>query len=69
VSGSDTLRRGVKVNRLAQVTTADHGRVLMFAEYGPADGLPVLTFRGTPQCRLRVERTESASSQMWASGS
>src|SRR4051812_43503693 len=29
----------------------------MFAEYGPADGVPVLTFHGTPQCRLRVERT------------
>lgn len=29
----------------------------MFAEYGPDDGLPVLSFHGTPQCRLRIERT------------
>ena len=45
------------MDRLAQTTKADDGRVLMFAEYGPADGLPVLSFHGTPQCRLRVERT------------
>jgi pimeloyl-ACP methyl ester carboxylesterase len=45
------------MDRLAQTTTTDDGRVLMFAEYGPADGLPVLTFHGTPQCRLRVQRT------------
>jgi pimeloyl-ACP methyl ester carboxylesterase len=43
--------------RLAQTTKTSDGRVLMFAEYGPADGLPVLTFHGTPQCRLRVART------------
>jgi pimeloyl-ACP methyl ester carboxylesterase len=47
----------VNVDRLAQITATVDGRVLMFAEYGPADGLPVLTFHGTPQCRLRVERT------------
>jgi pimeloyl-ACP methyl ester carboxylesterase len=29
----------------------------MFAEYGPVDGVPVLAFHGTPQCRLRVEPT------------
>jgi pimeloyl-ACP methyl ester carboxylesterase len=45
------------MDRLEQTTMTDDGRVLMFAEYGPADGLPVLTFHGTPQCRLRVERT------------
>lgn len=45
------------MDRLAQTTTTDDGRALMFAEYGPADGMPVLTFHGTPQCRLRVERT------------
>ena len=45
------------MDRLAQTTTAGDGRALMFAEYGPADGLPVLSFHGTPQCRLRVERT------------
>ena len=45
------------MDRLAQTTTTGDGRVLMFAEYGPADGLPVLTFHGTPQCRLRVALT------------
>ena len=45
------------MDRLAQTTTTADGRVLMFAEYGPADGLAVLTFHGTPQCRLRVALT------------
>ena len=45
------------MDRLAQTTMTGDGRVLMFAEYGPADGLPVLTFHGTPQCRLRIART------------
>lgn len=45
------------MDRLAQTTTTGDDRVLMFAEYGPADGLPVLTFHGTPQCRLRVALT------------
>lgn len=45
------------MDRLAQKTTTDDGRVLMFAEYGPVDGVPVLAFHGTPQCRLRVEPT------------
>ena len=47
------------MDRLAQRTTTDDGRVLMFAEYGPVDGVPVLAFHGTPQCRLRVEPTIS----------
>lgn len=45
------------MDRLAQTTTTGDGRVLMFAEYGPADGLPLLSFHGTPQCRLRVALT------------
>lgn len=45
------------MDRLAQTTTTGDGRVLMFAEYGPVDGLPVLTFHGTPQCRLRIALT------------
>lgn len=45
------------MDRLAQTTTTGDGRTLMFAEYGPADGLPVLTFHGTPQCRLRIALT------------
>ena len=45
------------MDKLAQTTTARDGRVLMFAEYGPGDGLPVLSFHGTPQCRLRVALT------------
>ena len=45
------------MDRLAQTTKTDDGRMLMFAEYGPADGVPVLTFHGTPQCRLRVALT------------
>ena len=45
------------MDRLAQTTTTSDGRVLMFAEYGPVDGLPVLSFHGTPQCRLRVALT------------
>jgi pimeloyl-ACP methyl ester carboxylesterase len=45
------------MGRLTQTTMTGDGRVLMFAEYGPADGLPVLSFHGTPQCRLRVARS------------
>lgn len=45
------------MDRLAQTTTIVDGRVLMFAEYGRVDGVPVLSFHGTPQCRLRVART------------
>lgn len=45
------------MDRLAQTTTTGDGRVLMFAEYGRADGLPVLSFHGTPQCRLRAALT------------
>jgi pimeloyl-ACP methyl ester carboxylesterase len=45
------------MDRLAQITTTGDGRVLMFAEYGPVDGLPVLSFHGTPQCRLRLALT------------
>jgi pimeloyl-ACP methyl ester carboxylesterase len=45
------------MDRLMQTTTADDGRVIMFAEYGPPDGLPVLSFHGTPQCRLSVALT------------
>lgn len=45
------------MDRLAQTTTSAEGRVLMFAEYGPVDGLPILSFHGTPQCRLRVALT------------
>lgn len=45
------------MDRLAQTTTTDDGRLLMFAEYGPVDGVPLLTFHGTPQCRLRVALT------------
>jgi pimeloyl-ACP methyl ester carboxylesterase len=29
----------------------------MFAEYGRPDGTPILSFHGTPQCRLRVALT------------
>lgn len=36
----------------------------MFAEYGPADGFPVLTFHGTPQCRLRVARTVAVVTEL-----
>ena len=32
------------------------GRVLMFAEYGPADGLPVLTFHALPLLRDKLQR-------------
>lgn len=52
------------MDRLAQVTTTGDGRLLMFAEYGPADGLPVLTFHGTPQCRLRIARTVGVVSDL-----
>lgn len=45
------------MDRLAQTTATGDGRVLMFAEYGPPDGLPVLSFHGTPQCRLCVALT------------
>lgn len=45
------------MDRLAQTTTTGDGRTLMFAEYGAVDGLPVLSFHGTPQCRLRHSRT------------
>ena len=52
------------MDRLAQTTTTADGRVLMFAEYGPADGLPVLTFHGTPQCRLRIARTVGVATDL-----
>jgi pimeloyl-ACP methyl ester carboxylesterase len=45
------------MDRLAQTTTTGDGRVLMFAEYGAADGRPVLSFHGTPQCRLPAALT------------
>ena len=45
------------MDRLAQSRTSADGRVLTFAEYGPVDGLPILSFHGTPQCRLRVALT------------
>jgi pimeloyl-ACP methyl ester carboxylesterase len=54
----------VDIDRLAQIARTGDGRVLMFAEYGRADGLPVLTFHGTPQCRLRVERTVGVISDL-----
>lgn len=41
------------MERLAQTTATEDGRALMFAEYGSAAGVPVLSFHGTPQCRLR----------------
>jgi pimeloyl-ACP methyl ester carboxylesterase len=45
------------LDRLAQTVTTGDGRLLMFAEYGPGDGVPVLSFHGTPQSRLRPELT------------
>jgi pimeloyl-ACP methyl ester carboxylesterase len=52
------------MDRLTQTTTADDGRVIMFAEYGPPDGLPVLSFHGTPQCRLAVARTVGVATDL-----
>lgn len=52
------------MDRLAQTTKTSDGRTLMFAEYGSADGLPVLSFHGTPQCRLRIALTVSVVSDL-----
>lgn len=52
------------MDRLAQTVTTDKGRLLMFAEYGPGDGIPVLSFHGTPQCRLRSEGTVRVVSEL-----
>lgn len=52
------------MDRLAQMTTCDDGRVIMFAEYGPPDGLPVLSFHGTPQCRLSVSLTVGVATDL-----
>lgn len=52
------------MNRLAQTTRTGDGRLLMFAEYGPAGGLPVLSFHGTPQCRLRVALTVAVATDL-----
>jgi pimeloyl-ACP methyl ester carboxylesterase len=60
----DAEDREADVDRLTQLATADDARVLMFAEYGPSDGFPVLTFHGTPQCRLRVERTVGVATDL-----
>jgi pimeloyl-ACP methyl ester carboxylesterase len=60
----DAEDREADVDRLTRLATADDARVLMFAEYGPSDGFPVLTFHGTPQCRLRVERTVGVATDL-----
>jgi pimeloyl-ACP methyl ester carboxylesterase len=49
---------------LAQTTTAGDGRVLMFAEHGPAGGRPVLSFHGTPQCRLLAALTVNVITEL-----
>jgi hypothetical protein len=41
------------VERLAQRTTTDDGRVLMFAEYGPVDRVPAASRRG-PHLAFRL---------------
>ncbi|TAN03432.1 MAG: alpha/beta hydrolase [Rhodanobacteraceae bacterium] len=40
-------------------TTLRDGRKLGFAEYGKADGIPLLLFHGTPGCRI-MKRLETA---------
>ena len=52
------------MDRLAQTVNTDDGRLLMFAEYGPGDGTPVVSFHGTPNCRLRNESVERLVSEL-----
>jgi pimeloyl-ACP methyl ester carboxylesterase len=54
----------MQVDRLAETVTTEDGRVLMFAEYGPGDGTPVVSFHGTPNCRLRSESVERLVSEL-----
>ena len=54
----------MQLDRLAQTVRTDDGRLLMFAEYGPGDGKPVLGFHGTPNCRLRNESVERLVSEL-----
>jgi pimeloyl-ACP methyl ester carboxylesterase len=52
------------MDRLAQTVRTDDGRLLMFAEYGPSDGVPVLSFHGTPQCRLAAAWTVAVVTEL-----
>ena len=42
------------VDRTTQFVTTADGRKLCFAEWGPADGVPVFALHGSPGCRLGV---------------
>jgi pimeloyl-ACP methyl ester carboxylesterase len=42
------------VDRRTQFATTTSGRTLCFAEWGPADGVPVFILHGSPGCRLDV---------------
>lgn len=51
------------VDRTAQTLLLNDGRTLAFAEFGPANGRPVIFFHGTPGSRLQVPKPEELDKQ------